>query len=217
MSTGPLPSLRECNREQRRRTILTQATALFGQKGIEPTTMEQIVEAAGIGSATLYRYFPSKNDIAVAAVIDAWQQRSQRYLPHITSDAFQEKNGRAQIYDILEIFIDLYDHDTDFLRLLLAFDSYVQNGQISADQLEAYEQVIIFLQSYAVAALNKGAADGSLHLSQPPELVYFTVFHAMLSLTAKLACQGHILHMDAAVNGRDELLLLRDLLMRGLT
>lgn len=217
MSTQPSPSLRESNREQRRQAILTEAAALFGQKGIESTTMEQIAEATGIGSATLYRYFPTKNEIAVAAVIDAWQQRSQRYLPYIGSDAFCEKDGRAQIHDILGIFIDLYDRDTDFLRLLLAFDSYAQNGQISAGQLEAYEQVIIFLKSYAVAALQKGAADGSLHLSQPPELVYFTVFHAMLSLTAKLACQGHILDMDAMVSGRDELLLLRDLLLRGLT
>lgn len=209
--------LRQSNKEKRRQAILSRAIALFGSQGIEATTMEQIAEAAGIGSATIYRYFPTKNDVVVAAVIEAWQEQSQHYLPQIESPDFDKLCGQAQVRYILGIFIDLYDHAPDFLWLLMAFDSYTRGSGISREQLDDYQQVIIFLKGYAVAALEKGCADGTLYLSKPPELVYFTIFHTMLSLTSKLICQGDILEMDSWVDGREELLLLRELLLRGLS
>lgn len=36
---------------------------LFEAQGFDNTTMEQIAEAVGVGRRTLFRYFPSKNDI----------------------------------------------------------------------------------------------------------------------------------------------------------
>lgn len=37
---------------------------LFAAQGFDETSMEEIAEAAGISRRTLFRYFPSKNDIA---------------------------------------------------------------------------------------------------------------------------------------------------------
>ena len=215
-NTDALP-LRQSNKEKRRNAILSHAIALFGRQGIEATTMEQLAETAGIGSATIYRYFPTKNDVVVAAVIEAWQEQSRRYLPLINSPDFEKLNGQEQIRYILGIFIDLYDQSPDFLWLLMTFDSYTKGNVISKEQLDSYQQVIIFLKGYAVAALKKGMADQTLHLTKSPELVYFTIFHTMLSLTSKLVCQGNILEMDAWVDGRQELLLLREVLLRGLS
>jgi len=39
------------------------AFTLFEQQGFDETTMEDIAEAVGVGRRTLFRYFPSKNDI----------------------------------------------------------------------------------------------------------------------------------------------------------
>ncbi|KAA1394209.1 mycofactocin system transcriptional regulator [Aeromicrobium ginsengisoli] len=39
------------------------AFALFEAQGFDETTMEQIADAVGVGRRTLFRYFPSKNDI----------------------------------------------------------------------------------------------------------------------------------------------------------
>lgn len=40
------------------------AFRLFGEQGFDDTTMDQIAQAVGVGKRTLFRYFPSKNDIA---------------------------------------------------------------------------------------------------------------------------------------------------------
>ena len=39
------------------------AFELFEAQGFDATTMEQIADAVGVGRRTLFRYFPSKNDI----------------------------------------------------------------------------------------------------------------------------------------------------------
>ena len=43
--------------------IESAAFALFDSRGFEATTMEAIAEALGGGRRTLFRYYPSKNDI----------------------------------------------------------------------------------------------------------------------------------------------------------
>jgi AcrR family transcriptional regulator len=59
-------SLRERNRQRTRGDITEAALALFERHGYEATTVEQIARAAGVSSATLFRYFPSKEDILFA-------------------------------------------------------------------------------------------------------------------------------------------------------
>ena len=39
------------------------AFLLFAERGFEVTTLDDIAEAVGVGRRTLFRYFPSKNDI----------------------------------------------------------------------------------------------------------------------------------------------------------
>ncbi len=58
--------------------IATAAAELVGANGLAATTVEQISEQAGIGRATFFRYFSSKED-AVAEGI------SRQWLGHITA------------------------------------------------------------------------------------------------------------------------------------
>ena len=53
--------LRERNAERTREHLIDVALELFFTRGYEQTTMEQIAERAGVGSTTLYRYFPTKD------------------------------------------------------------------------------------------------------------------------------------------------------------
>lgn len=57
--------LRERNAAQTRELILDTALPLFLERGYERTTMEEIAEAAQIGTSTLYRYFPSKEVLVI--------------------------------------------------------------------------------------------------------------------------------------------------------
>jgi AcrR family transcriptional regulator len=61
---------RELKAERTRQTILEAAFTAFEAQGFDATTMDQIAEAADIGIATLYRYFPTKDLLLLQPVVD---------------------------------------------------------------------------------------------------------------------------------------------------
>lgn len=50
-------------RTKRREVILTAADALFAGRTYAEVQMEEVARQAGVGKATLYRYFPSKEEL----------------------------------------------------------------------------------------------------------------------------------------------------------
>ncbi|MEW6079919.1 MAG: TetR/AcrR family transcriptional regulator [Thermodesulfobacteriota bacterium] len=61
--------LREGEREIRKSIILDATVNLFKEKGFHAVGMRDIAAVAGISAATIYRYFPSRDDIIVEALI----------------------------------------------------------------------------------------------------------------------------------------------------
>src|SRR6266404_4457564 len=68
MSTTP--SRRQEASEQRRLTILRAARKVFARKGYADTGVDDIAAEANIGKGTLYLYFPSKEQIYLAALLE---------------------------------------------------------------------------------------------------------------------------------------------------
>jgi AcrR family transcriptional regulator len=60
------PALR-ADAARNRRLILEAAAAVFAERGLEASTAE-IARRAGVGEATLFRRFPSKDDLVIAVV-----------------------------------------------------------------------------------------------------------------------------------------------------
>jgi AcrR family transcriptional regulator len=54
--------------ERRRAEILDAATAVFSKRGFGAADVQEVAEQAGIGKGTVYRYFPSKEELFLAAV-----------------------------------------------------------------------------------------------------------------------------------------------------
>jgi AcrR family transcriptional regulator len=52
-----------------KQALLEAAQALFGQRGFERTTIREIGERAGVDAALIARYFGSKADLYIAAVV----------------------------------------------------------------------------------------------------------------------------------------------------
>ncbi|GAA1538639.1 cholesterol catabolism transcriptional regulator KstR [Actinomadura kijaniata] len=59
---------RSRSQHQRRKRILQVAAALVSRGGIEEMQMRKVAERADVALGTLYRYFPSKEDLIVAVV-----------------------------------------------------------------------------------------------------------------------------------------------------
>jgi AcrR family transcriptional regulator len=58
----------EALQERRREAILAEAAALFAKHGLADTDVQWIADALSISKGTVYRYFPSKEKLFLAAV-----------------------------------------------------------------------------------------------------------------------------------------------------
>ncbi|NOY12322.1 MAG: TetR/AcrR family transcriptional regulator [Deltaproteobacteria bacterium] len=58
-----MAGLREQKKAETRKAIIDSSIQLFTEKGFEKTSIEDIAKQAGIGKATVYTYFATKDDI----------------------------------------------------------------------------------------------------------------------------------------------------------
>lgn len=68
------PGLRERNRARTHARIRREAQAAFAARGFDAVTVEEVAEAAEVSRSTLFRYFPTKEDLVLggdAARLDA--------------------------------------------------------------------------------------------------------------------------------------------------
>lgn len=58
-----MSGIRELKKAETRKAIIESAVQLFTEKGFEKTSIENIAKQAGIGKATVYTYFATKDEI----------------------------------------------------------------------------------------------------------------------------------------------------------
>jgi AcrR family transcriptional regulator len=80
--------------------IIEAAFSLFRKNGFYATGVDLIMQKAGVSKRTLYKYFPTKNDLIVA-VLNHYRIVYEKYLNQILKQ--KDKTSRRKI---LEIFDD---------------------------------------------------------------------------------------------------------------
>jgi AcrR family transcriptional regulator len=95
----PAPTgLRERKKAQTRAAIQRHALRLFQDHGYAATTMEQIAAAADVSPSTLYRYFPTKEDLVLQDDYDPLMAAAFRTQP---PDLPLLQAFRAAVHDVL--------------------------------------------------------------------------------------------------------------------
>ena len=197
--------------------ILAAAFTLFSSAGIEPVAMTDIAKKAEIGVASLYRYFSTKDEIAIRTAIWAWEKQISEIYPLIENDEYKNGNGLSRLSIIFGVFKKLYKTQPEFLRFIYFFDSYAVNSGIKKERMKEYEIVIGKVQSIVADAINLGLNDNSINNSYKGNTddLYFTLMHTFFSTAQKLTLSGNLLAMNEKSKGSDQLDLLSELLLKG--
>jgi len=106
---GEMPSdkstfkqLREDEREVRKQLIIKAAMELFEEKSFHDIGMRDIAVKAGVSAASIYRYFPSRDDLFVEALLQDINNIEQRLQQRIDSGDSVEDLAIA----VVDYFID---------------------------------------------------------------------------------------------------------------
>lgn len=76
-----------------REKILTVATQLFESRGIHASGVDTIIAESGVAKATLYKHFPSKNQL----IIEYLREKSNRFYDWINTQLADHKRDSQQI------------------------------------------------------------------------------------------------------------------------
>jgi len=94
------------HRETVREAILNTAWRLVGERGLPAVTMSLIAEQAGIGRATLYKYFPD-----VETILLAWHERQVTdHLRHLAAIREQHTDPAEALRAVLTGYAFLSRH-----------------------------------------------------------------------------------------------------------
>ena len=116
----------EAHRSAVREATLDTTAALVAEHGLASVTMSQIAEKAGIGRATLYKYFPD-----VEAILVAWHERQVTgHLQRFAALRDQAGQPGKRLRTVLEAYAIIhYEHHGTELDALLHRGEHVARAQ----------------------------------------------------------------------------------------
>ncbi|SCK26054.1 MULTISPECIES: TetR/AcrR family transcriptional regulator [Streptomyces] len=105
--------LRERKKQRTRRALADTALELFSERGFDRVTLEELTARAEIGRSTFFRYYGTKEDVAMAAEGELWDACTSHFETH---------TGRGPALDLLRTSLTAAilsmpdDWDQRFLR-----------------------------------------------------------------------------------------------------
>lgn len=137
--------------EQTRQRLLAAAVEVVTAKGYRKATMREIAEVAGVGSATIYNYFPSKERI-LFAYCEEKQAEVARLLARIPE--FETFSLREQIQSLAEAQIEVVLPDREFVAQIyeLAFHSPTTSARRLAEARHRFQAMVDELLEAAIEA-----------------------------------------------------------------
>lgn len=93
-------SRRDRNKTERREEIVAAATRLFSRLSYADVQVDQVAQAADIGKPTLYRYFPSKDDLFLE-VSDRALAELQRSLAEVHASGMSPERMLERMVELL--------------------------------------------------------------------------------------------------------------------
>ena len=95
---------RQQTKERKRAAIMQAATALFSECDYHVAHMDDVAARARVGKGTLYRYFPTKDDLYFATVLDAWDHMRHELVEAVGIDDTPAENLYRMTARVLAFF-----------------------------------------------------------------------------------------------------------------
>ena len=128
-----------------RERILENAYELFSRRGIRAVGVDELVERAAVAKATLYRHFPSKDDLVLAFL----ERREELWTRQLVEAGARERGvtPEERLLAIFDVFDDWFRQDDyegcSFVNVLLeTADPEHPVGRASAQHLENIRTIV---------------------------------------------------------------------------
>ena len=198
-------------KQARHEKIVETATELFLNSGVQNVQMQDIADAADIGIATLFRYFPKKEYIVVS-VSNAITNNMTKRIESIIAQPITA-------YEMLEQVLDYYmesslDPNLRLAKFFESFDLYKKMASEVPNHHEDYLKNRNKLANTLLQIAELGNKDGSLRSDLDLKLAVITIIQNFSSYTYKSSLTVHEESIAEFVAARKQQEMLKDMFLQ---
>jgi AcrR family transcriptional regulator len=163
---GPKISFKAQMLAAREDAIVQAVNRLLAEKGFDLMTVDEVAADVGIAKASLYKHFPSKEDLAAAAMVRV-VGLAQAFLASLPPDAQPLAQLKAMVRWMLQLQLagemPSLPHQNSSLRTTLMNNKAYLDGLVRiSDQIGDW--------------IERAQKDGSLSAGIPPIMVLYTLY-----------------------------------------
>ncbi len=164
--TPPKRSFREQMHIAREDAIVSAVNRLLAEKGFDAMTVDEVAVEVGIAKASLYKHFPSKEDLAAAAMARV-MERARAFLEGLDGSRAPLELLRDAARWTMEVQLagempSLPSENSSLRATLTTHKGYVDGLMEVSERLGAW--------------ISAAQADGSLNPTLPPIAVLYTLY-----------------------------------------
>lgn len=158
-------------RSVHRENIVSAASALFMEKGIAATSMDDIAKAAGYSKATLYVYFDNKEEIVGILVLNSMQ----KLYDYISSALIQHESTEAKYKFICRGLVQYQEEFPFYFKMVLdKINIDFESRAYLPEEKETYqigEEINEKIKLFLLYGMEKGDLRGDLEIM--PSIFHF--------------------------------------------
>lgn len=188
-----MKSKRQENKERQQQKIIAAAKNCFYKRGLSDVQMKDIAEKAGVGVATVFRYFPKKDELIVAVAtesLDAVEAEFQR-IAAMPLSAFE------RLEMLLDTLLGSQQADSHQAgRFREAFESYASFQTAALPGIDYYLERQNDIMNNLAPLIEAGQKDGSIRQDIPAKPLLITIINSYASFINNVALKSSISYLD---------------------
>ena len=170
-------------RSVHRENIVSAASALFMERGIAATSMDDIAKAAGYSKATLYVYFENKEEIVGILVLNSMK----KLYDYISSALIQHETTKARYDFICRGLVQYQEEFPFYFKMVLdKINIDFESKNYLPEEKETYqigEEINEKIKNFLLSGMEKGDLRSDLEI-MPAILNFWGMLSGIIQLAA---------------------------------
>ncbi len=170
--------------------IIKVVNQLLAEKGFEAMTVDEVAANVGIAKASLYKHFPSKEDLAAAAMVGV-MQRAQAFLDTLEPEASAQHKLRTVVRWTMGLKLNgempsLPSQNSSLRTTLMANKPYMDGLMDVSDRLGAW--------------IEQAQAEGAINPKLPAIAVLYTLYARACDPVLEFLKMGGLIENDQIID-----------------
>ena len=185
--------------------IIDRTLELFLERSINEVTVHDIAVRAGVGEATVYRYFSTKQNLVCAVAV-----KLERQIFETCFDLSQAADGWGKLALFYRSYLKIFSTHRELFKFINEFDAYMlSEGKTDSNE---YALGLDNFKALCSNVYEQGVADGSIAPVSDWDTFYYATTHALMELCKKLS-SADIVRQDLSAKKEEEISTLTEIIL----